>query len=82
MHSLITNVSLILCVFVLHTEVMQRSMQFSLSLLSSTQGVDALREDETMVASQIKSKLSAQDAILFDELHNNLKDGVCNSIIF
>lgn len=57
-------------------------MQFSLSLLSSTQGVDALREDETMVASQIKSKLSAQDAILFDELHNNLKDGVSKSIIF
>ncbi|KAL7301860.1 hypothetical protein TKK_0005465 [Trichogramma kaykai] len=56
-------------------EVLQKCMRFSLSLLSSTQGVDPLREDETMVANQIKSKLSEQDGALFDELHNNLKDG-------
>ena len=51
-------------------------MRFSLSLLSSTQGVDAPKEDEITIANQIKSRLSPQDAILFDELHNTLKDGV------
>lgn len=51
-------------------------MRFSLSLLSSMQGMDTLKEDETIIANQIKSKLSSQDAILFDELHSNLKDGV------
>ncbi|XP_014213492.1 gamma-tubulin complex component 3 [Copidosoma floridanum] len=56
-------------------EVIQRCMRFSLSLLSSTQGIDTFKDDETMVANQIKSKLSPQDAALFDELHNNLKDG-------
>lgn len=29
-----------------------------------------------MVANQIKTKLSSQDAALFNELWNNLKDGV------
>ena len=46
-------------------------------MLSSTQGIDTLRENEMMVASQIKTKLSSQDAALFNELWNNLKDGVC-----
>lgn len=62
-------------------EILHKYTQFSLSLLSSTQGVDALREDETMVASHIKSKLSAQDVTLFDELHNSLKDGVYTEIM-
>lgn len=52
-------------------------MRFSLSILSSTQRVETFEEDEMMVANQIKSKLSSQNAALFDELHNNLKDGVC-----
>lgn len=51
-------------------------MRFSLSLLSSTQGVDTHKEDEMIVASQIKEKLSSQNVAVFEELHNHLKDGV------
>jgi len=51
-------------------------MRFSLGLLSSTQGIETLREDEVTVATYIKSKLSPRDAIQFDKLHNDLKDGV------
>lgn len=51
-------------------------MRFSLGLLSSTQGIETLREDEMTVATYIKSKLSPRDAIQFDKLHNDLKDGV------
>ncbi|KAJ8683568.1 hypothetical protein QAD02_019360 [Eretmocerus hayati] len=56
-------------------EIIQRCTRFSLGLLSSTHGVETSREDETIIAGQIKSKLSSQDSALFDELHNNLKDG-------
>jgi len=48
-------------------------MRFSLGLLSST---GTLREDEMTVATNIKSKLSPRDAVQFDKLHNDLKDGV------
>jgi len=51
-------------------------MRFSLGLLSSTQGIETLREDEVTVATYIKSKLSPRDAVQFDKLHNDLKDGV------
>jgi len=51
-------------------------MRFSLGLLSSTQGIEILREDEITIATCIKSKLSPHDAVQFDKLHNDLKDGV------
>lgn len=51
-------------------------MRFSLGLLSSTQGIEVLKEDEVTVATYIKSKLSPRDAVQFDKLHNDLKDGV------
>lgn len=35
-----------------------------------------IREDEVTIASQIRGKLSAKDAVQFDKLHNDLKDGV------
>lgn len=54
-------------------------MRFSLGLLSSTQGTENFREDETSVANHIKSKLSIRDAIQFDKLHNDLKDKVIQS---
>jgi len=54
-------------------------MRFSLGLLSSTQGIETLREDEVTVATYIKSKLSPRDAVQFDKLHNDLKDGVQNN---
>lgn len=56
-------------------------MRFSLGLLSSTQGIEILREDEVTVATYIKSKLSPRDAVQFDKLHNDLKDGVQNNFI-
>ncbi|XP_015587434.1 gamma-tubulin complex component 3 [Cephus cinctus] len=55
-------------------DVLRRFMRFALGLLSSTQGIETFREDELSVASHIKSKLSAHDAIQFDRLHNDLKD--------
>ena len=57
-------------------------MRFSLGLLSSTQGIETLREDEVTVATYIKSKLSPRDAVQFDKLHNDLKDGVQNNFTF
>lgn len=51
-------------------------MRFSLELFSSIQGVETLREDEILVASSIRSKLSSQDAVRFDKLHNDLRIGV------
>ncbi|XP_029157570.1 gamma-tubulin complex component 3 [Nylanderia fulva] len=56
-------------------ELIRRFMRFSLGLLSSTQGIETLREDEVTVATYIKSKLSPRDAVQFDKLHNDLKDG-------
>ena len=56
-------------------------MRFSLGLLSSTQGIETLREDEMTVATYIKSKLSPRDAVQFDKLHNDLKDGVIKQIL-
>lgn len=56
-------------------ELIRRFMRFSLGLLSSTQGIEILREDEVTVATCIKSKLSPHDAVQFDKLHNDLKDG-------
>ncbi|XP_070157516.1 gamma-tubulin complex component 3 [Polyergus mexicanus] len=53
-------------------ELTRRLMRFSLGLLSST---GTLREDEMTVATNIKSKLSPRDAVQFDKLHNDLKDG-------
>lgn len=57
-------------------ELIRRFMRFSLGLLSSTQGIEVLKEDEVTVATYIKSKLSPRDAVQFDKLHNDLKDGV------
>jgi len=57
-------------------------MRFSLGLLSSTQGIETLREDEVTVATYIKSKLSPCDAVQFDKLHNDLKDGVQNLMVY
>jgi len=51
-------------------------MRFSLGLLSSTQGIEILKEDEITIATCIKSKLSPHDTVQFDKLHNDLKDGV------
>lgn len=51
-------------------------MRFSLGILSSTHGIETLREDEVTVATCIRSKLSERDAVEFDKLHNDLKDGV------
>lgn len=62
-------------------ESIRRFMRFSLGLLSSTQGIEILREDEVTVATYIKSKLSPRDAVQFDKLHNDLKDGVQNNFI-
>ena len=61
---------------ILCTDVIRRFLRFSLGLLSSTQGIETLREDEMTVANQIKGNLSARDALQFDKLHNDLKDGV------
>lgn len=57
-------------------------MRFSLGLMSSTQGIETLREDEVTVATYIKSKLSPRDAVQFDKLHNDLKDGVQNLMVY
>lgn len=51
-------------------------MRFCLGLLSSTQGVETLQEDEITVGSQIREKLSVCDAAQFDKLYNELRSGV------
>lgn len=51
-------------------------MRFCLGLLSSTQGVETLQEDEITVGSQIREKLSVYDAAQFDKLYNELRSGV------
>lgn len=51
-------------------------MRFSLGLLSSSQGVETLREDEITVASHVKNKLPHCDTVQFDKLYNDLKIGV------
>ncbi|XP_012278710.1 gamma-tubulin complex component 3 [Orussus abietinus] len=56
-------------------EVIRKLLRLSLGVLSSAQGSETLREDEVTVASLIRDKLSLQDALQFDKLHNNLKDG-------
>ncbi|XP_032676591.1 gamma-tubulin complex component 3 [Odontomachus brunneus] len=56
-------------------ELIRRFMRFSLGLLSSTHGIETLREDEVTIATCIRNKLSERDAIEFDKLHNDLKDG-------
>ncbi|XP_076246301.1 gamma-tubulin complex component 3 isoform X2 [Calliopsis andreniformis] len=48
-------------------------MRFSLGLLSSSQGVGTIREDEVTVAGHIKDKMSYSDGIEFDKLYNDLK---------
>ena len=56
-------------------EIIRKWMRFSLGLLSSTQGVETLREDEITVASQIKEKLQICEAVQFDKLYNELRAG-------
>ncbi|XP_076756926.1 gamma-tubulin complex component 3 [Xylocopa sonorina] len=56
-------------------EIIRKWMRFSLGLLSSTQGVETLQEDEITVGSQIKEKLSICDATQFDKLYNELRSG-------
>lgn len=57
-------------------DVVRKFMRYSLGLLSSTSSSDIFCEDETTVASQIRSKLSGNDALNFDKLLNDLKDKV------
>ncbi|XP_046746973.1 gamma-tubulin complex component 3 isoform X2 [Diprion similis] len=56
-------------------EAIRRFVRFALGLLSSSPGAETLREDEMNIAVQIKGKLQVRDAIQFDKLHNDLKDG-------
>ncbi|XP_017795465.1 PREDICTED: gamma-tubulin complex component 3 [Habropoda laboriosa] len=56
-------------------EIIRKWMRFSLGLLSSTQGIETLQEDEITVASQIKEKLSICDTAQFDKLFNELRSG-------
>lgn len=51
-------------------------MRFSLGLLSSTQGIETLQEDEITIAGQINQKLSICEATLFDKLYNDLRTAV------
>lgn len=57
-------------------EIIRKWMRFCLGLLSSTQGVETLQEDEITVGSQIREKLSVCDAAQFDKLYNELRSGV------
>lgn len=57
-------------------------MRFCLGLLSSTQGVETLQEDEITVGSQIREKLSVCDAAQFDKLYNELRSGVWHKYNF
>ncbi|XP_076246303.1 gamma-tubulin complex component 3 isoform X4 [Calliopsis andreniformis] len=54
-------------------EIIRKWMRFSLGLLSSSQGVGTIREDEVTVAGHIKDKMSYSDGIEFDKLYNDLK---------
>lgn len=78
-HFNITNFTIFNLTFLINkfiTDVIRRFLRFSLGVLSSTQGVETIREDETTIAYQIRGKLSGKDAVQFDKLHNDLKDGV------
>ncbi|XP_076172653.1 gamma-tubulin complex component 3 isoform X2 [Ptiloglossa arizonensis] len=56
-------------------KIIRKWMRFSLGLLSSSQGVETLREDEITVASHVKNKLPHCDTVQFDKLYNDLKIG-------
>ncbi|KAG9432396.1 gamma-tubulin complex component 3 [Apis mellifera carnica] len=56
-------------------EIIRKWMRFSLGLLSSTQGIETLQEDEISIGNQIREKLSICDATQFDKLYNELKSG-------
>lgn len=56
-------------------------MRFSLSLFSSTQGVESFSEDEITITNEIKSKLNSKESVHFDRLHNDFKDKVFVVII-
>ena len=56
-------------------ELIRKWIRFSLGLLSSSQGVETIREDEITVISHIKDKLSSGDAVQFDKLYIDLKAG-------
>ncbi|XP_053984214.1 gamma-tubulin complex component 3 homolog [Hylaeus volcanicus] len=56
-------------------EIIRKWMRFSLGLLSSSQGLETLQEDEITVVSHIKDKLSPCDEAQFDKLYNDLKAG-------
>lgn len=58
------------------SEIIRKWMRFSLGLLSSTQGIETLQEDEISIGNQIREKLSICDATQFDKLYNELKSGV------
>ena len=56
-------------------ELIRKWIRFSLGLLSSSQGVETIREDEITVISHIKDKLSSGDTVQFDKLYIDLKAG-------
>ncbi|XP_076666493.1 gamma-tubulin complex component 3 isoform X4 [Andrena cerasifolii] len=56
-------------------ELIRKWTRFSLGLLSSSQGVETIREDEITVISHIKDKLSSGDTVQFDKLYIDLKAG-------
>ncbi|XP_015431879.1 PREDICTED: gamma-tubulin complex component 3 homolog, partial [Dufourea novaeangliae] len=56
-------------------EVIRKWMRFSLDVLSSSQGVESLQEDEITLACNIKDKLPHCDALQFDKLFHELQDG-------
>ncbi|XP_078049224.1 gamma-tubulin complex component 3 isoform X1 [Augochlora pura] len=56
-------------------EVIRKWMRFAIEVLSSSQGIETLQEDEVMIACHIKEKLSHSDAVQFDKLFYELKDG-------
>ncbi|XP_076657908.1 gamma-tubulin complex component 3 isoform X1 [Halictus rubicundus] len=57
------------------TEVVRKWMRFALEVLSSSQGIETLQEDEVTIANHIKDKLSRSDTVQFDKLFHDLKDG-------
>lgn len=58
------------------TEIIRRLLRYSLGILSSTHGIETSKQDEVTVSEKIKNKLSSNDGLLFERLHNDLKDGV------
>ncbi|XP_020297110.1 gamma-tubulin complex component 3 homolog isoform X2 [Pseudomyrmex gracilis] len=62
-------------------DLIRRFMRFSLGLLSSTQGIETFKEDDITIVTYIKSKLLPRDAVQFDKLHNDLKDGLLKNRI-